>query len=141
MPYQSPPTKTKDELTARKAQFAAAMLAARTKAEAARRAGISERTARTYLKDPRVQAAIGRGLDDVLAEATRHVIGAAAQAIATLEEIHKDPAAPPLARIAAARLILDAVPRYRQTLDLATRVTNLEDLQASLEHGPDTPYR
>jgi hypothetical protein len=132
---------TDTKLTARQAHFVSAVLATRTTAEAARQAGVSDRTAYTYMNDPRVQAAIGRGLDDVLADATRHITGAVAQALAALEDILTDPAAPPAARIAAARIILDAAPRYRQTLDLATRLANMEDLQASLEHGPDTSYR
>jgi len=131
---------TEGKLSPRQAHFVSAMLTARTMAEAARQAGISDRTAYAYMNDPRVQTAIGRGLDDVLADATRQITGAVAQAIATLEAILKDPAAPPASRIAAARLILDAGPRYRQTLDLATRVANLEDLQRSLEHEPDTSH-
>jgi len=131
---------TETKLSPRQAHFVSAMLAARTMAEAARQAGISDRTAYAYMNDPQVQAAIGRGLDDVLADATRQITTAVAQALATLEAIHKDPAVPPASRVTAARLILDAGPRYRQTLDLATRVANLEDLQRSVEHEPDTSH-
>ena len=131
---------TETKLSPRQAHFVSAMLAARTMAEAARQAGISDRTAYTYMNDPEVRAAISHGLDDILADATRRITGAVAQAITTLEAILQDPAVPPASRVAAARLILDAGPRYHQTLDLVTRVANLEDLQRSLEHEPDTSY-
>jgi hypothetical protein len=129
------PIVTKTALSARKARFAAALLATNTVADAARAAGISERTAFTYLEDPDVQSAVGRGLDDTLSDATLHVTAAVTKALAVLESILDDTSAPPSCRVAAARLILDAGPRYRQTLDLATRLAVVEDLQRSRQDG------
>jgi hypothetical protein len=122
-------------LSPRKARFASALLTTNTVADAARQAGISERTAFRYLEDPAVQAAVGRGLDDTLADATRQITAAVGKALSVLETILEDPSAPPTSRVAAARLILDAGPRYRQTLDLANRLAVVEDLQRSREDG------
>jgi len=118
-------------LSRRKARFVSALLVTNTVAEAAEQAGIAERTAYLYLEDPEVQAAVGRGLDDALSDATRQVTAAVSKALATLEVILEDPAAPTTSRVAAARLILEAGPRYRQTLDLANRLAVVEDLQRS----------
>ena len=52
-------------------------------------------------------------------------------AVETLEAIHQDPDAPTGARVSAARAILDAGPRLRDALDLAERVTKLEQLAES----------
>lgn len=126
-------------LSPRQARFVSAMIVTRTVADAARMAGIGERTAYTYLADPAVQAAIGRGLDDVLADATRQITGTIGPALAALESILQDPTVPASARVAAARLLLDAGLRYRTTLDLATRLANVEDRQRTLEDEPPTP--
>jgi len=124
-----------NSLSRRQARFVSALLVTSTVAEAARQAGIAERTAYTYLNDPNVQAALGRGLDDELADATRLVTAAVGEALSTLSAILKDQSAPAASRVAAARLILDAGPRYRQTFDLSTRLAILEDRQRGEDDG------
>ncbi len=124
-------------LSIRQARFVSALLATSTVSETARKAGISERTAYRYLADRDVQAAIGSSLDDTLTEATRQVTAAVSPTLSALEVMIADESAPPAARVAAARLIIDAGPRYRQTLDLAKRLANLEDRQRSEENEPD----
>lgn len=117
---------TESELSPRQRRFVAAMLTARTVREAAAAVGVTERTGLKYLANPAVKRALGQALDDALGQATRQVVKAMTGALDTLEEIHQDPDAPTGARVSAARAILDAGPKLREALDLAERVTALE---------------
>ena len=115
-----------NDLTARQRRFIAAMMTARTVAEAARMAGIAERTARRYLADPDVKAVLSAALDDALAQVTRRTVEAMAGALDTLEAVQADAEAAPSARVAAARVVMVAGPKLREAVDLAERVANLE---------------
>lgn len=114
------------ELRPRQRRFVAAMLTARTVREAAAAVGVTERTGLKYLANPAVKRALGQALDDALGQATRQVVKAMTGALDTLEEIHQDLDAPAGSRVSAARAILDAGPKLREALDLAERVTALE---------------
>jgi transcriptional regulator with PAS, ATPase and Fis domain len=115
------------ELSPRQRRFVAAMLTARTVREAAATVGVTERTGLKYLANPAVKRALGQALDDALGQATRQVVKAMTGALETLKEIHQDPGAPTGARVSAARAILDAGPKLREALELAERVTALEE--------------
>lgn len=119
---------TENTLSRRQVRFVSALLTTTTVAEAARLAGISQRTAYRYLENAGVQSAIGRSLDDTLTDATCQATTAVTRALAVLQAILDDPSSPAPCRVGAARLILEAGPRYRQTLDLASRISVVEDL-------------
>ena len=116
----------KNDLSPRQRRFVAAMLTARTVADAAQAVGVTERTGYKYLANPAVKRAFSAALDDAMAEATRRAVAAMTEALVTLEAIHQDGAAPAGARVSAARAILDAGPKLREALELAERVTALE---------------
>ena len=115
------------ELSPRQKRFVTAMLTAKTIDQAAKVVGVTERTGQKYLADPAVKRALGRALDKALGQTTRQVVVAMTSALETLEAIHTDSDAPTGARVSAARAILDAGPRLREALDLAERVTMLEE--------------
>jgi phage terminase small subunit len=115
-----------DRLSQRRRRFVAAMLTSPTIEDAAKSAGISERTAYRYLANPDVKAALSSALDDALNQATARAVAAMTAALETLAAIHQDRAAPTGARVSAARAILDAGPRLREAVDLAERVARLE---------------
>lgn len=118
----------KTDLSPRQRRFVAALMSARTVEEAAQAVGIVERTAYRYLADPRVRRALSEVLDTVLVEASGQAVRAMTGALATLEAIHTDEAAPLGARVSAARAILDAGPRLHEAQDLGARVSALEHL-------------
>jgi phage terminase small subunit len=115
------------QLSAKQRRFLSAMLTARTVAGAARQAGIAERTAYLYLAAPHIQAALNHALDDALSHAAHQATAAMDQALAALRAILDDPAASPVARIAAARTILQVGPRLHESVTLTQRVATLEN--------------
>ena len=117
---------TAQRLTARKRRFVAAMVTARSVAEAARIAKIGARTAWRYLADPEVKRALSLALDGMMTVVTRRTVDAIAGALDTLRAVQGDDDASPSARVAAARTVMQAGPRLRETNDLAARVTALE---------------
>lgn len=119
-----------DTLRPKQGAFVAALLVHPTIEAAAEAAGISRRTAHRYLELEPVKAALVRSLDDAMGQATRRAVAAMTEAIQTLEAIHTDGAQPTGARVSAARAILDAGPRLREALDLAERVSALEQQMA-----------
>lgn len=123
------------ELSRRQRRFIAALLAAPTVEEAASSAGIGERTAYRYLGDPSVKRALSQALDGALSLATRQTVNAMTKALDTLETIHVDDEAPASARVSAARAILDTGLRLREVLDIAERLTELEERLEETEVG------
>ena len=119
-----------DTLRPKQGAFVSALLVHPTIEAAADAAGISRRTAHRYLELEVVKAALVRSLDAAMGQATRRAVAAMTQAIRTLEAIHTDGAQPTGARVSAARAILDAGPRLREALDLAERVSALEQQMA-----------
>jgi len=116
-----------DSLNARKRRFVAAMFAESTILDAARVAGVSERTAHRYLKgDPDVRRALSEALDDLLAGVTRQVAGEMTGAVRTLAAVHSDGTMPAAARVAAARALLGSGVTLRDAVDLTERVAALE---------------
>jgi len=115
------------QLSAKQRRFVAAMLSARTVADAARQAGIAERTAYLYLSNPAIQAALDHALDETLSRTAQQATAAMDRAIATLLAILDDPASPLNARIRAAHTILLVGPRLHDSVTLTQRVAALED--------------
>ena len=116
-------------LSARKRRFVTAMLTAGTILDAAKAAGVSERTAHRYLDDPDVKRALSVALDDLLADVTRQVVGEMAGAVRTLAAIHEAGDVAAAARVSAARAILGSGVTLREALDLTARVAALEVLE------------
>jgi len=115
------------QLSAKQRRFVAAMLSAHTVADAARQAGIAERTAYLYLSNPHVQTALDHALDENLSRSAQRATAAMDRAIATLLAILDDPDSPRNVRINAARTILLVGPRLHDSVTLTQRVAALED--------------
>jgi len=124
-----------ERLNRRQRRFVAALLVSPTIEQAAQVAGIAPSTAYRYLREPAVKAELGQALDGALGQAARQVVAEMGAALETLEAIHQDSEAPASARVSAARTILQAGPALREALDLAERVTALE--QKLLSGGDD----
>ena len=116
-------------LSARKQRFVVALFAEPTILDAAKAAGVSERTAHRYVRDPDVKRALSEALDNLLGDVTRQTVAAMGAAVRTLAALHQAGDIPPGARVSAARAILGSGLTMREAVDLAQRVTELERLQ------------
>jgi hypothetical protein len=117
----------KTDLSARKQSFVAAMAAGMTQEEAAQTIGVRARTCRRYQAEPLVRAAIQRAQDDALGEVTRRMNAVSNAALDVLQEVMTDNTAPAGVRIRAAQIWMDAALKAREMLDMASRLTELEE--------------
>jgi len=113
-------------LNPRQRKFVAAMAASPTTAYAAAAAGVSERTGQRYMQNPAVLAALSAVFDIELRRAAWRAIDEMVGSIEVLAAIRDDEDMPPRTRVAAASKILDAGTRLGEMVDLAERVTRLE---------------
>ena len=111
----------------RKEQALLALLNEPTIKQAAKSAGIGERTLHTYLDDPEFKreyhARRRKIMDAACGVLTSHV----GYAIAALLEITTDPKAGKIARVNAARTILEYALKTFEEMDLQTRIEALEN--------------
>lgn len=113
-------------LTAKQARFCTALLEARTIREAARMAGVGERTAWRYLASPEVRQVLTERQGAMLAQAAAALVADMAEARKVLRSIMGDAAAAPGVRVAAARAVLEAGLRLFELVSLTERVAELE---------------
>ena len=115
-----------DGLTPKRRRFVAALMSSRTRAAAARVAGISEKTAERWVKDAAIKAALAEAQSGALTQVTRQLVDAMTKALETLESVHLDSDNAASARVSAARAILDGGLKYVELVDLTERVAKLE---------------
>lgn len=110
----------------------AALAAGLPQGEVARRAGVSDRTLRRWLK----QDAFRRQVEDARAGLISSTVGrladATTDAVATLVAL-LGTGNPPAARLGAARAILEMANRYRESEELEKRLAALEEAVAARE--------
>lgn len=111
--------------TQRKEKALQALLVSRTKAEAARVAGVSESTLREYMKDPEFIEKYRQACGDMLKDAAQQARQGISPALETLREIAETPGNPQ-ARIMAARSTLEYSLRLTERVDILERVEALE---------------
>jgi len=110
----------------KKATFLAAMMTCRHVKDAALQSGVGLRTAWRWLRDEVFQAELRHAQDEALGQATRLTVGSMADAIECLQAVMADQFAPPSARVAAARAVLEYALRSTELLALERRVGELE---------------
>lgn len=114
------------QTTPRKEKALRSLLTCRTRAEAAKAAGIGESTLRGYLREPEFQARYREAFGALVQDATRQAQQAIAPALSTLREIVEDENAGAKARIMAARSTLEYALRLTEQLDIISRIETLE---------------
>lgn len=121
-------TKTKEVIptTPRKEKALQALLVSRTRAEAAKAAGIGESTLREYLKDPEFLERYREAFGNLVQDATRQAQQALALAISTLTEIMGNTDEQATARIQAARSTLEYAMRLTEQSDILEQIRELE---------------
>ena len=97
-----------------------------TRAEAARAAGLSERTLRTYFRNVEFVQAYSATLGAVLQDAGRRSAGALDTALSTLEEITENTLDNSATRTAAARVLVDTALKLHTLTALEQRLAALE---------------
>lgn len=112
-----------------KEKLLAALLASRTKKEAAIMAGISDRTMRSYFEDPEFCRRYREAFAEVVQNATRRAQQLLEPALSTLQTIMEDEEIPAQARVNAAKIALDYAVRLTDQNDLAERLAALEEMQ------------
>jgi hypothetical protein len=112
-----------------------ALLNGATVADAARMAGISERTAWRRMADRQFQVALEAARGDMLTEVRDQLTRAGRQASETLVELLAT-ATPPTVRLGAARAILELGAKVREQEELADRLAGIEERLASMTGEP-----
>jgi phage terminase small subunit len=116
---------TANDLTRRQLKFDAALTESTTVAEAAHRAGIGEKTAHRYLKEPAVQNAIRAAGREQLESLTRRLRRLGQDAAETLGAAMQAEDASWSPRIKAADSVIGRLLKVSELLDLEKRVTAL----------------
>src|SRR3954464_8575927 len=116
----------------------AALAGGATYEDAAKQAGVSERTVRRRLDDPAFKRQVDEARAEILSQATARLTGAALDAVEALRGLLGSEL--DFARLGAARAILEVGAKYREQLDLAERVAALEErLGSQKEEKPWAP--
>lgn len=114
------------ELTLREARVAAALLQENTLRDAARRAGVSERTVYRYLRRPGVQKELRRGRGELFSAALSGLREAWSLSGRTLAKVMSDEKTSGAAKVSACRTALRAGETARVYDELENRVVELE---------------
>ncbi len=124
---------TPDSLSTRQRRFIAALLETATIRDAAKAAGVGERTAWHYLTLPEVKQEINRRTDGIITQASAGLLAEMAESRATLLEVMRNRKASDASRVSAAGRLLDAGMRLFELVALAERVAELERKEAEHE--------
>src|SRR6516225_6069830 len=93
---------------------------------AARKAGVSERTAYRRLDDPAFMQQLQQVRIDMVQRTVGMLTGASVAAVKTLVDLQHDAAVSPAVRRGAARDVLELAIKYREAADLEQRIAALE---------------
>ena len=105
----------------------AALAIGATVENAARKAGISERTAYRRLADPDFQARVEQARRENMARTAGMLTGAALGSVKTLVDLQQDVSVPASVRRGAARDVLDMAVKYRESAEMEQRLAAIED--------------
>ena len=120
-------------MTPRKEKALQALLVCRTRAEAAKAAGIGESTLREYMKDAEFMERYKQAFGGMVADATRQAQQTLSPALSTLREIMEDREEQASARITAARSILEYAMKLCEQTDILDQLRELEKWRAETD--------
>ena len=112
--------------TPRKEKALQAPLVSRTRAEAAKAAGIGESTLREYMKDQEFMSRYREAFGSLVQDATRQAQQTISPALSTLREIMEDGDEQATARIQAARATLEYALKLTEQTDILEQLRELE---------------
>lgn len=120
-------------MTPRKEKALQALLVCRTRAEAAKAAGIGESTLREYMKEAEFMERYKQAFGGMVADATRQAQQTLSPALSTLREIMEDRGEQASARITAARSILEYAMKLCEQTDILDQLRELEKWRAETD--------
>ena len=123
---QKPSKERGDTLTPRKEKALQALLVCRTRAEAAKMAGIGESTLRGYMQNTEFVERYEIAFSDMVRDAAQQAKQTLSPALSTLKEIMMDQEEPAQARITAARSILEYSLKLTEQADILEQLRELE---------------
>lgn len=103
-----------------------AIVAGKTRTEAAAAAGINDRTIYKWLEDPQFKAALRLAEKQAILDAQTALIGRIDENLQILDEIKRNPACSDNARIRAIQLQLETMMNWRDTLITDERIAAIE---------------
>lgn len=115
-------------LSANQRKALAALLASKSRVDAARVCGLSTKTLQGYEKQPEFAEALERGRRELLADAAHRMAAGYTQTVDTLQEIVENPDTPDASRVAAARVLLDYGLKLAELTDINKRLDRLEGM-------------
>ena len=115
-------------LTANQRKALAALLASKSRVDAARVCGLSTKTLQYYEKLPEFAEALEKGRREALADAAHRISAGYADTVDALQAIVRDDAAADPARVAAARALLDYGLKFAELTDINKRLDRLEGM-------------
>ena len=113
-------------LTTKQARAVAALLTAPTTSEAARCAGVGERTLWTWLGDSVFQDALQREQDAVIAGAVRGLVSELAKSHQVMRDLRDGDDSAPSLKLRAARALDDSCLKWLELADVQRRLDRLE---------------
>lgn len=120
-------------MTQRKEKALQALIVSRTRAEAAKAAGVGESTLREYMKDPEFVDRYRQAFGDMVRDATRQAQQTLSPALSTLREIMEDKGEQAQARITAARSVLEYSLKLCEQTDVLEQLRELEKWRAETD--------
>jgi uncharacterized protein YaaQ len=116
----------KDGLSPLQRRAVAALVTSKTQRAAAASLGIAERTLARWLIDANFQLALSQAEGELIAGATRRLLGLQDAAIDALEAIFNDTEASHSVKVRAIALAIDALLRLRELASVEKRLAELE---------------
>ena len=110
----------------------AALLSSRNVPEAAKAAGVGERTLWRWMTEPEFAMALTHAEGVAIDTATRRLVSLQDSAIDVLQTVLNDAQATPYMRLRAAGMVLDALLKLRELRNFEARLAALE---AAYQHG------
>jgi hypothetical protein len=123
----SPDTPPEPRNPSKAALLALAVASGEPLGKAARRLGIGERTAKGWNRNPKFRAKVAELRSALVSEAIGKLSSEASEAVAVLGRIIRSRKSSDVAKLAAARAILDKLPMMSEYFDLTERVRALEE--------------
>jgi len=107
---------------------------------AARKAGLGERTAYRRLRDPAFLEQLQQLRTEMVQRTAAMLTGAGMSSVKTLIDLQNDAAVPPAVRRRSARDVLELGPRFRESAELEHRLARIEAQLAGPGSAPaDAP--
>ena len=123
------------DLTGRDRLIVAALLAAPTRKDAARIAGVADSTVARRLRTPAFLQMLDEAVTEIAQGALRQALQARPEAIESLKSAMNNPRFPPAVRVTAASRLYEIGLRHEEQADLRARLDRLEKAQEEMRGG------